>query len=193
MNKVVRVRWLLAVVSVVHVLAVLQLRGLAQPEWQARTSARLVVDRQASYAYDQDALGRESVLLTFAAMASDQAFVRQALEQRELAADHAEAFDFRVTSAPRAALVTFTVRGPDEGDVLGLALGVRTAAISRINALAPLYQLRPEATASLAPVSGHGPNQQEQLLVLAMLALLLVAAAWLRPPRVGAPTGQSGA
>lgn len=195
MSSEVRLRGsLLAGAAVCFIAAGLQLPGASQAEREARASARLVVDRPEVYPYDQDALGRESVLLTFAAMASDPAFVRQAATQRNLSAHDLRDVRVDVTNTPRSALITFTVRGPDRVDVRGLVLGVRTAAITRVNTLAPLYQLRPEPAGPPVRVSGGGSSDRGGPIALAGLAgLLVLAAAWLKRPAYEAPTRPSGA
>ncbi len=195
MSSAVRLRGsLLAGAAVCFAAAVLQLSGASQAEREARATARLVVDRPEVQPYDQDALGRESVLLTFAAMASDPAFVRQAATQRNLSAQDLRDVRVDVTNTPRSALITFTVRGPDRVDVRGLVLAVRAAAITRVNTLAPLYQLRPEPAVPPVRVSGGGSSDRGGPIALAGLAGLLVrAAAWFKRPAAEAPTPPSGA
>ena len=180
--------------AVTSVAAGLQVPGMTTQEWEARAAARLVADSPGVTAYDEDALGREGVLLTFAVLTADRAFVRQAARQRGLSEEELRAFRVTVGNAPRSALITVTVRGPDQAAVAALATGVRAAVVSWVAANAPLYRLRPNATTRAEQVTAPVPMRRERLVGLAALAVaLVVAATRVRHPRAGAPPRSSGA
>jgi len=169
--------------AVALVAAGLQAPRLSTEEWQARAAARLVADRPA-VAYDEDALGRDAVLLTFAVLTSDPAFARQAAAERGMPERELRRFRVTVENAPRSALITVTVRGPDEAAVRELAVGVRAAAVEWVNAHAPLYRLRTNATTAPERVVTDEPLSRARLVGLtALAALLALAATRLRRPR----------
>ena len=174
--------------------AALHVPGMSTQEWEARAAARLVADRPGVTAYDEDALGRDSVLLTFAVLTADPAFVRQAARQRRLTEEQLRTLEVSVGNAPRSALITVTVRGPDAAAVAALAADVRAAAVSWVNANAPLYRLRENATTPAVQVSTPVPMRRERLVgLVAVAALLVLAGTRVTRPRAEPPPRSSEA
>lgn len=179
-------RWVLLganVLALVLLLTGVDLPGLSTRGFEASASARLVVDRRATVAYDEDTLGRDAVLLTFATLTADPRFTREALAARPLPGRR-EDYRVVVTNAPNSALVTVAVRGPDAAAVRAVATAVRGAAAAKINALAPLYHLRADADVPPSHVTLLDRARHRRSVLSAVLAsCLALAAFWLTRPR----------
>jgi O-antigen ligase len=131
-------------------LSTLELLGqLSRPMWESTVGGLVSVSnnrRSAGNAYEYDALTRNLVIPTEAAVLSSPRFRADALTAAKLTVTDARKTSISVTSAPTSAFVYVTARSPRQDVAERLATATFDAGRNYVNRLTPIYVMEPASS-----------------------------------------------
>jgi hypothetical protein len=142
--------------------------------WQATASAEVVVGPQGdSGSYTLDALGRDSLVRTYASLMADERFRDEGPRPWAWGGAERSRVAVRVTNTTPSGVILVTADAPTSAQAVALSTAVRDVGVRFVQELDPLYTLSPLSTGPVA-VREEARDARHSGLLLIGTALTLL-------------------